>query len=134
MLPISRTFFLTHDDHLPHNNFASVARRCSDRLQIGMSDFLRRNPHPHGMFAQPCRGRAWRGAQGRGNGAGSWAVEPRCYRAENLKHVRDIAAVANSELLVNVREKLARVRNPVCPIARWHDHHGVSGPQEAIGA
>src|ERR1035438_3344344 len=45
MLPISRTFSLTHDDHLPHNTFASVARRCSDRLQLGMSDFLRRNPH-----------------------------------------------------------------------------------------
>jgi phage/plasmid-associated DNA primase len=45
MLPISRTFLLTHDDHLPHNNFTSVARRCSDRLQLGMSDFLRRNPH-----------------------------------------------------------------------------------------
>ena len=45
MLPVSRTFFLTHDDHLPHNTFASVARRCSDRLQFGMSDFLRRNPH-----------------------------------------------------------------------------------------
>jgi hypothetical protein len=44
MLPISSTFFLTHDDHLPHNTFASVARRCSDRLQLGMSDFLRRNP------------------------------------------------------------------------------------------
>ena len=45
MLPVSPTFFLTHDDHLPHNTFASVARRCSDRLQLGMSDFLRRNPH-----------------------------------------------------------------------------------------
>ena len=50
MLPISRTFFLTHDDHLPHNNFASVARRCSDRLQIGMSDFLRRNPQNGGKL------------------------------------------------------------------------------------
>ena len=44
MLPVSPTFFLTHDDHLPHNTFASAARRCSDRLQLGMSDFLRRNP------------------------------------------------------------------------------------------
>jgi hypothetical protein len=49
MLLVSPTFFLTHDDHLPHNTFASVARRCFDRLQLGMSDFLRRNPHLGGM-------------------------------------------------------------------------------------
>jgi hypothetical protein len=48
MLPVSPTFFLTHDDHLPHNTLASVARRCSDRLQLGMSNFLRRNPHAVG--------------------------------------------------------------------------------------
>jgi len=44
-LRVFRTFFLTHDDHLVHNVFDSVARRRSDRLQFGMSDFLRRNPH-----------------------------------------------------------------------------------------
>jgi len=43
-LRVFRTFFLTHDDHLVHNVFDSVARRRSDRLQFGMSDFLRRNP------------------------------------------------------------------------------------------
>src|SRR5207253_8111899 len=35
MLPGYRTFFLTHDDYLPHNTLTSVARRCSDRLQLG---------------------------------------------------------------------------------------------------
>jgi hypothetical protein len=35
---------LTHDDHPFHNAFTSVAWRTSDRLQLGMSDFLRRNP------------------------------------------------------------------------------------------
>jgi hypothetical protein len=60
MLPISRTFFLTHDDHLPHNTFASVARRCSDRLQLGMSDFLRRNPH-HSEFSAKLRSESFCG-------------------------------------------------------------------------
>jgi hypothetical protein len=44
MLLLFRTFLLTHDDHLLHNTFDSVAWRRSDRHQLGMSDFLRRNP------------------------------------------------------------------------------------------
>jgi hypothetical protein len=44
MLRVFRTYFLTYDDHLLHNVLDSVARRRSDRLQLGMNDFLRRNP------------------------------------------------------------------------------------------
>jgi hypothetical protein len=35
---------LTHDDHPFDNTFGSVVRQCDDRLQLGMTDFLRRNP------------------------------------------------------------------------------------------
>ena len=38
-------FLLTHDDHLLHNDSDSVSWRRGDRLQLGMNDFLRRNPH-----------------------------------------------------------------------------------------
>ena len=44
MLLAIPNFFLTNDDHLLHNVFDSVARRRRDRHQLGMSDFLRRNP------------------------------------------------------------------------------------------
>jgi integrase/recombinase XerD len=37
-------FLLTHDDHLLHNDSDSVSWRSGDRLQLGMNDFLRRNP------------------------------------------------------------------------------------------
>ncbi len=45
MLTVSPRFLLTHDDHLLHNDSDSVSWRSGDRLQLGVNDFLRRNPH-----------------------------------------------------------------------------------------
>ncbi len=45
IFPSSGAFSLTDDDHLLHNVFTGVAWRITYFLQLGMSDFLRRNPH-----------------------------------------------------------------------------------------